>query len=1154
MTKKLSVIFILAFVMLALLATTSFGMTDADKKKYFNQRKIGSMPLAKMAGNEKIYNPITADRNSVNQSLGFDDYFASNSPGLQVGTTTYDYQANGRMNRMVDWRTTQNVHFTWMVQSSFDLGSDRGTSYEYWNASAAPPKLVFQGAAGGGTAVHPRLGGGNNYSGYVGMDMAPDGRIIIYNHHQLGDPRNMSTVWPDLSVGGGFFTPYRSRLPDTTAGYDADPDTSSFIWPSCEIQIRDFLWDANSDPDTVIHVFAQESLSDAGAPQKIHYFRRVGGYVTYAWDYPPLVVDTVHDIGQTVVASRNSNKVWLVWMANPPGIPGASESISRGLQRVNDLFYMMSTDMGTPGTWGSKVNVTAWDSSQPGWVLHTDLSALVGQTDDLLHVIWNAREVAPDPSGGLGTYQHFYGSRLFHYVEGDRPRVVKDANWDLDPDNPCHGGAWNEMSIVKMQLAECDGKFYALFVMFNDIYNGINDDCHNRAFASSEASGTANGELFISISNNSGKNWDIARNLTNSRTPRCDSSEALGGTLECDADMWPAISRYGMQVTTGNFAGVPIVTPAGGGTSNWYLDVFYVNDKHPGGAVQDAGVWTVNPMKWFRVPCVEPVPNPLPIFSPSQIADPTWTKPLTPLDTVVRIENIGNADLHISAVNIFYKAGGPTGWISYAPAVTTIPYLDPNYVDITLTLGTGISTDGIGLTGGMVFISDAPTSPDTLPIYLIVADTVQFPEYAIIHTACSPVYMNNAGKLGADARGNNFGYNMNFYDDCDTTGNVQGGDDNSATYLYESSPFIMRIIGNDTVLFSYIYDANWLQNDGFRPTEGLTVDSTTNSSVMVGKTGKFLTRDSAIVLESEMYASQHPDSCKFFVQKLRVYQKPGATGTLTGLFIGELMDWDIPSDSAVENGSDFDQALQLMYCFGGEYGADSIANNDCVLANDRMGGLAYYGGYRVPHYNVDAFNTDSFPIALGAWTHMNADWVYPSGNFVPQLLYKKMATFSGYEAWEATNSGMEDSLYQDLHMVSIFGQFDLGKNDTLVFVKIFSTTYSGLSDLQLNIVKARKWIQQHDIFQWPPLLENPSCCEVGVNAGDATGDGAINLLDILFLIAYKYNTPPGPGNTDCPELMDPTGDGAVNLLDILYLIAYKYNTPPGPAPLCPPTK
>ena len=68
--------------------------------------------------------------------------------------------------------------------------------------------------------------------------------------------------------------------------------------------------------------------------------------------------------------------------------------------------------------------------------------------------------------------------------------------------------------------------------------------------------------------------------------------------------------------------------------------------------------------------------------------------------------------------------------------------------------------------------------------------------------------------------------------------------------------------------------------------------------------------------------------------------------------------------------------------------------------------------------------------------------------------------------------------------------------------------------------------------------------------GDVTGDDAVNLLDILFLISYKYDTPPG----DPPVVMeagDVNSDHAINLLDILILISYKYDTPPGDDPVSP---
>ncbi len=79
-----------------------------------------------------------------------------------------------------------------------------------------------------------------------------------------------------------------------------------------------------------------------------------------------------------------------------------------------------------------------------------------------------------------------------------------------------------------------------------------------------------------------------------------------------------------------------------------------------------------------------------------------------------------------------------------------------------------------------------------------------------------------------------------------------------------------------------------------------------------------------------------------------------------------------------------------------------------------------------------------------------------------------------------------------------------------------------------------------------------SCCLEWGTPGDANGDHDVNLLDILFLIDYKYGNPPGPGNPGgCDELLDTNGDGTVNLLDILRLIDYKYGQPPGSEPVCP---
>jgi|GEM_PF-722020 outer membrane protein assembly factor BamB len=67
--------------------------------------------------------------------------------------------------------------------------------------------------------------------------------------------------------------------------------------------------------------------------------------------------------------------------------------------------------------------------------------------------------------------------------------------------------------------------------------------------------------------------------------------------------------------------------------------------------------------------------------------------------------------------------------------------------------------------------------------------------------------------------------------------------------------------------------------------------------------------------------------------------------------------------------------------------------------------------------------------------------------------------------------------------------------------------------------------------------------------GDVNRDGSVNLIDILYLIDYKYGDPPGPA-PDPFVSGDADADGNINLIDILYLIDYKYGDPPGPEPIC----
>jgi len=67
------------------------------------------------------------------------------------------------------------------------------------------------------------------------------------------------------------------------------------------------------------------------------------------------------------------------------------------------------------------------------------------------------------------------------------------------------------------------------------------------------------------------------------------------------------------------------------------------------------------------------------------------------------------------------------------------------------------------------------------------------------------------------------------------------------------------------------------------------------------------------------------------------------------------------------------------------------------------------------------------------------------------------------------------------------------------------------------------------------------------DCGDVDNSGAVNILDVTFLINYLYKGGPAP---DPLDMADVNNDDIVNILDITYLISYLYLG--GPEPDCGP--
>ncbi|MFH2034924.1 MAG: dockerin type I repeat-containing protein [Candidatus Zixiibacteriota bacterium] len=100
---------------------------------------------------------------------------------------------------------------------------------------------------------------------------------------------------------------------------------------------------------------------------------------------------------------------------------------------------------------------------------------------------------------------------------------------------------------------------------------------------------------------------------------------------------------------------------------------------------------------------------------------------------------------------------------------------------------------------------------------------------------------------------------------------------------------------------------------------------------------------------------------------------------------------------------------------------------------------------------------------------------------------------------------------------------------------------STLSQTAVGAAKSNDYIMRHGFWQYSLVSENGCCHE----PGDANNNGAVNILDITFTIAYLYKGGPEPV---CMDQADASGNNRINILDITYTIAYLLHG--GSAPIC----
>ena len=902
------------------------------------------------------------------------------------------------------------------------------------------------------------------------------------------------------------------------------------------------------------------------------FFRKVGIDDLGTWEVA--YVDTNFTISGTVVASKNSGRVGLSWTANRPedgdcdtcsSNTGVTEIGGGYDQHDNDIYYKINENCGTgdfhtayDGTanfWRPRVNITKYDNDVDGYRAYGDLS-IVFDSDDNLHVawpasVWTAGTGDADNDAGIP-----YANRIFHYSE-DVPyiRTIHNATWDQEM---CNGGAWSSNAHIPT-LSECEDKLYCVFVQYNDIPNGVIDDCAywGHEDGGADPTGSANADIWVSVSADGGMTWDVARNLTNSYTPLCGRDltdpEQWQPAGACESDNWVSVTETGTDFS-GTFPADPQPTPQGGtrpflvdpsggsSTSDSYMDVQYILDSEAGGSVQEEGNWTFGDVMWFRLRCVDPVSAPVMNISLNSVGWPLWTKHGTTYDTVLFVENSGNAALAYTVTKYEDAGDSYTDWLQYSGNSGSIAAGLFNIDTVVINLndngsgGAVVNDPGtiVHLGGGLIFTQTFDGSKDTTTIDIWVADTVQPRIWDTVFvddgskSSVLGLMVCNDGSYGNQGKG---GVNLDYYNfgDCDNDEDLPIEGD-ASVYLYDGSPVIGWIDGTDTMMYWSCLGNQYLSENTIFPQGGHGKWDASCSDFEVFYSGTFVTGDSSIAMGLWTIApvlSTTPNT--FVVQKLKIWSYDGSAHN--GLTIGEAIDWDIPSDTASYNDDGSSPFKNLIYQQGVDldYAPHTDDSMYCQDNANRFGGLAFVS----EELNGSANGTSPY----GGYCAENDSFVYKNDN-----------GFDAGELWtNMQNSGLvlSDST-EDLHMVMTYdiGK-DLGATDVLVYTTVLATIEDGTkTDLEALVDAAKAWITA----QGTALNDDDSdgilngcdaggCC-VGIR-GNVNFDplDKTNVVDLTFLVGYLFG---GGAVPSCWEEADVNCDGKVNVVDLTSLVGYLF--------------
>jgi len=1003
----------------------------------------------------------------------------SRAIGNKAGITTYDYQHNGSMGRMVAFdRINQDVFIVWMGQTSGVYGGDRRAMAQVFDvptgtnqlgAGGAPLRTEYAGYLSCAASADNVNGGTSPAFHYPPSNVSSDPFTSTYGYDELnctlGDP------WYAYAF--------------TDLYYEPHPHNWEFIWPQIATHIRDASDDLPTE--NVTYMLTHDGNALPGTEELVLY-RRVGAACDAVNFDNGRVMFVASQLSYLIATDQYSNNVAIVFTDDRSGLAEGD-----GGQTDMDVYYMLSTDQGA--TWGDRVCVSNYTLDSL-WRAYADCSA-VFTPDGVLHIVWNARELRSSTN-----YEN-YKCRLVHWdTENQKTSVIDEARYVVRRDVDCDPGVWN-LYIAKMSLSECQGNLYTLYTKFGDDNEpGALADCSQKNFI--------NGELYMAASDDGGATWDSAWNLTKTRTPLCDSTE-------CASEHWSSMIDYGVVY--------------GNETVKDTLDIMYIFDKDAGGIPQGEGTWATNDVMHYRFGCRDVAHIPRVSLEPNQYGDPLHTTPGVPISQTLKISNIGNAPLDIEGLTVSYINGAAKNWISIgAPSQDPIPLNDFAMVTITFNAGGVINTPGdpdpSGWDANILVNTNAPSDIDQIPVHLTVASDFNMPQGDTLYTATKRLAVFNTGRLGNNTQG----YSLDIPGDCDADLTTPNGD----MYLYDASPMMSWNNGTDNIAYTTMFTQTFTEPGTFRP-QSPWVSTTGVDYEMVNCT--LSTTDSIFGVGVTLWA---PTDADFIIAQYDFTTwKPGLKG-MEEVFVGFAADYDIPSDEAVDNGSGSDATNFTLWQRGCELttgDTDEDPPHSCgIIETNRVGGVVV-----LSKQLRNAWTANNAILQLG--TGFDPDSIYNRmKNFTDYNLYVNTGTTVADSVIDLHTAVTFDQVDMTTKVMKSFvvavittntGQSDY--NAQVQAAYIWADAH-GIIQLQqpcdcrpgdpnndnaTNLADAVYVIGY--VFKGGPAPAPYAKC-----SGDPNGDCAVNLADAVYFINYVFKG--GPAPKTCEEWRsghpgNPTGCG-----------------------------